>query len=182
MSEDKQPEEIAEAESTEPVRQQLAADTENLSAPVRTQENQVRLFGLSGINWGPVSAVTLAICIVVTMWVFDLSLLDPAVEQDMVAADEALAPQDFDGSLNDGELGMSDEQDFYAWLDAELSVVAEGLPPEQRQRARERIQNMDREQREKMRARWEGMSPAERAVAQKRLQERLPPAQDSAGE
>jgi hypothetical protein len=203
MSEDKQPEEVPEevneTELTDRVGQLLEAEAENLNAPVRAQVNQARqaaldempaakarLFSLAGINWGPVSAVTLAICIVVTIWVFDLSLLDPAAEQAVVSADEVLTPEDIELPLNDGGLEMIDEQDFYAWLDLELSSVAEGMLPEQRQRARERLQNMDPERREKMRERWEGMSPEDRAAAREHMQERhqkrLPPAQDSAGE
>ena len=200
MSEDKQPEEIPdelnESELTDRVRQLPEAEAENLNAPARAQVNQARLdeipaaktrlFHLGGINWGPVSAVTLAICIFLTIWVFDLSMLDPAVEQTVAAADEVLTPEDIDLPLNDGGLEMIDEQDFYAWLDLELSAVAEGMLPEQRQRARERIQNMDPERREKMHKRWEGMTPEERAAAREHMQERdqkrLPPAQDSAGE
>ena len=113
MSEDKKPEEVPEevneTEFTDRVRQLQTAEAENLNAPVREQVNQARqaaldempaakarLFSLGGINWGPVSAVTLAICIIVIIWMFDLSLLDPAAEQTVVVADEVLAPEDFD--------------------------------------------------------------------------------------
>jgi Flp pilus assembly protein TadB len=138
MNENKQTDEYDDAAFAERARELLDAEADNLNAPVQSRLNQARQAALDelpaekqrspgwwGLSWGPASAVTLALGLALTLWFFDLTLLEQETEQSVATIAAPLTPDDFDMLLDEASMEMLDELDFYAWLDAENDFDAD---------------------------------------------------------
>ncbi|MGI9291049.1 MAG: hypothetical protein ACR2QG_07205 [Gammaproteobacteria bacterium] len=128
---------VDEAAFTQRVKAMLDAEADELNAPVRSKLNQVRQAALdelpaeksgllAGLNWGYVSAVSLTVCMFITMWFFDLTLIEPDEAPAVVVNEDPVTVEDFDMLLSTTDLEMMSDLDFYAWLEEGLKADEEG--------------------------------------------------------
>ena len=119
-------------------RELLAAEADNLNAPLRSKLTQARHAALDEMplesagrtdgwlnwfsgraGWAPTGAAVLVAVVAATWWTNLSGPSYPLVTQ-TVAAEDEISPDDFDMLLSDDGFELLADLDFYTWVEAEL--------------------------------------------------------------